>query len=243
MVDYLKESNATHSEPKLNRRLTVVGRSSRVISPGSLSGETLNENDERQIVGSDGRSTPTKDEMTQSKNRIQRQKAKNRKSFRVLKNHQRSNERTLTKSDTIDHDEELKSTTTGGIMKRDTDSIAPSISYLSGSQNIISPQECDNGDSNGNKLSYENCSKETGLILTPNSIGNKSKISNSNNNNNNNNNDNSEFPLQVLSNLNLVLNRRGNGNDNVTTNTSTSSTILSPFESTLKTLPFADEDV
>ena len=297
MVDGLKESHATHSEPKLNRRLTVLSKSTRVISPGSLSGETLNENDESGLENVKTLSQ-SKEELQPAKYRLQRQKGQNRRSLRVRTTPNRVKDPIragigLFKSETIDNSDDLKQqqhqqhqqqqqqphqpqpTTVHSPMIRsctaENDSTTSSPSYISGGPSLLaSPQDRDN-DSNGNLHSstiaaiyHHECSTEKTALLHMNSIdscgnsssnnqpstmaGNTNNNNNNNNNNSNNNsshsttsnklNNNNEFPMRVISNLSLTLNTRSSANETTSNNVA-----LSPFETTLTTLPFADEDV
>lgn len=130
----------------------------------------------------------------------------------------------------------------------ENDSNTSSPSYISGGPSLLaSPQDRDN-DTNGNVHStiaaiYE-CSNEKTALLHMNSIDNMSSNSSNNqtmtgsNNNSTSNklNNNNEFPMRVISNLSLTLNTR-------TSSETSQNNALSPFETTLTTLPFADEDV
>lgn len=268
-AEFLKESHATHSEPKLNRRLTVLSKSSRIISPGSLSGEALNENDESGLENVKNLSQ-SKEELQPAKYRLQRQKGQNRRSLRVTRKPppSRINERGgigLFKSETIDNGDDLRQQQQQQQLQQqqsvhspmirscttENDSNTSSPSYISGGPSLLaSPQDRDNNDTNGNLHStiYE-CSNEKTALLHMNSIDNLSSsnsssnnqtMAGSNNNNNNNSsnklNNNNEFPMRVISNLSLALNTR-------TSSESSQNNALSPFETTLTTLPFADEDV
>ena len=210
----------------------MLGKNSRVISPGSLSGETLNEKDE---CGAECKNLG-KDEFMPMKYRLQRQKAQNRRSFRLRnKTAPRSNERGgnggLFKSDTIDNSEELKQIQSA-MFRNENDSTTSSPSYISGPQSLLSsPQDRDCGnDTNGNintAAIYECSNQKTALLL--NSIENQTNQGNINKLNNN-----AEFPMRVISDLSLALNRRA---------VAEVGSELAPFENTLTKLPFADEDV
>lgn len=262
IAECLKESHATSSEPKLNRRLTVLSKSSRIISPGSLSGETLNETDEVSGLENAKNLSQSKEELQSTKYRLQRQKGQNRRSLRVTRKppQNRINERGgLFKSETIDNGDDLRQQqqqqSVHNPMIRscttENDSNTSSPSYISGGPSLLaSPQDRDN-DTNGNLHStiaaiYE-CSNEKTALLHMNSIDNMSSSNSSSNNqtmagsNNNNStsnklNNNNEFPMRVISNLSLALNTR-------TSSETSQNNALSPFETTLTTLPFADEDV
>lgn len=227
-ADYLKETHATGSEPKLNRRATNHGKA-KLLSPSSISGETLNESDENVNKANEDSSLNS----ISSKHRLQRQKGHNRKSLRLRKSTRSKDHNLICKSDTVDLTD-LKQQFSP-VLKNEHESSTSSPGCASMNQAYFSsstpPTE---NDTNGNFNEVLPCKD----VVPDNSTMDRAKKLHDNVSNNNtpsaiiaNHGDGSTKPL----NLALPLNRMAS--------TDNQSNLLSPFEATINTLPFADEDV
>src|SRR5699024_4585316 len=136
----LKQPQSTYSEPKLYRRLTIHSKMSRLKSPSSLSGEMLAESQDATVKKGDSLNlTASKEDIIQAKHRIQRQKAQNRKSFRLMKN-QKSNDRNIIKSESIDNADELREQLNFNKLKKENSSIT-SPDYASVVQSLLSSSQ------------------------------------------------------------------------------------------------------
>ena len=211
-----------------------------MINAGMVSNETLNESSSLKKGDSANLAlSASKEDFVQSKLRLQKQKAQSRRSFRMKKS-QKSTEKEIIKLDSVDIEDKAQ---LNSLIKKDSlDSSLSSPGYASTVQSLLpSPQGRDTeNDSNGNINSNVNCDipvlDKSTMIKTM-----ETQLNNNNNNNNGNatatitnNNNNTEYPMRVIADLGLSLTRR-TGPDNPNT--------LSPFETTLSTLPFADEEV
>lgn len=183
-------------------------------------------------------SSGSKEDFVQAKHRLQKQKAQNRRSFRLRKS-QKAVDKSLLKSESIDIGEDIK-------LRQQLNSLKPSeVSFSSAGQlpDVGGPPGDTNGNVNSDKVlktsldSQLNNNNDSGTnnnpaIITTTTTSSTTITTTTTSNNNNNT---ADYPMRVISDLGLSgLNRRS---------VSDNSTTLSPFEATLSTLPFADEEV